>query len=111
MAGKRHRIAHVMPGKASGAPTAALRIAHRPGRRFDSAFFCVRSAPVVSEFSSPATTPSWRDAYPVNGYRYFLHESLQLAQEFRRRGITLVHCANVQPARCGPGRTARHWSR
>jgi len=100
MAGKRHRIAHVMPWEGvGGTEQAALRIARAvDDAGFDSTFFCVRSAPVVSEFFSAAgyDTVTWRDGYPrFNGYRYFLHESLQLAREFRRRGITLVHCADV----------------
>jgi len=100
MAGKRHRIAHVMPWEGvGGTEQAALRIARAvKDSGFDSTFFCVRSAPVVSDFFSSAgyETVMWRDGYPrFNGYRYFMHESLELAREFRRREITLVHCADV----------------
>jgi len=100
MARKRHRVAHIMPWEGvGGTEQAALRIARTvEDAGFDTTFFCLRSAPVVSEFFSRAgyDTVAWRDGYPsFNGYRYFLHESLQLAREFRRRAITLVHCADV----------------
>jgi len=100
MAGKRQHIAHVMPWEGvGGTEQATLRIARAvQDDGFDSTFFCVRSAPVVREFFSSEgfDTVMWRDGYPrFNGYRYFLHESLQLAREFRRRGVTLVHCADV----------------
>ena len=97
---KRVHIAHVMPWEGvGGTEQATLRIARTVrDAGFDSTFFCVRSAPVVSEFFASAgyDTVMWRDGYPrFNGYRYYLHESLELAREFRRRGITLVHCADV----------------
>jgi len=100
MAGKRHHIAHIMPWEGvGGTEQAALRIARSvESAGFDTTFFCVRSAPVVRDFFSSAgyDTVMWREGYPrFNGYRYFMHESLQLAREFRRRGITLVHCADV----------------
>jgi glycosyltransferase involved in cell wall biosynthesis len=100
MTGKRHRIAHIMPWEGiGGTEQAALRIARTVEEAgFDTTFFCVRSAPVVRNFFASAgyDTVMWREGYPrFNGYRYFLHESLQLAREFRRRGITLVHCADV----------------
>jgi glycosyltransferase involved in cell wall biosynthesis len=100
MAGQRHRVAHIMPWEGvGGTEQAALRIARTiEDAGFDTTFFCVRSAQVVCDFFASAgyETVTWRDTYPrFNGYRYFLHESLQLAREFRRRGITLVHCADV----------------
>lgn len=100
MTSKRQHIAHVMPWEGvGGTEQATLRIARSvQDAGFDSTFFCVRSAPVVSDFFASAgyDTVMWRDGYPrFNGYRYFVHESLQLAREFRRRGITLVHCADV----------------
>src|SRR6478752_6060253 len=100
MARKRHRVAHIMPWEGvGGTEQAALRIARSvEDAGFDATFFCVRSAPVVRDFFSSAgyDTVMWRDGYPrFNGYRYFIQESLQLAREFRRRGITLVHCADV----------------
>jgi glycosyltransferase involved in cell wall biosynthesis len=100
MTGKRHRIAHIMPWEGvGGTEQAALRIAHAvKNAGFDSTFFYVRAAPLVGDFFSSAgyDTVAWRDVYPMfNGYRYFLHESLQLAREFRRRAITVVHCADV----------------
>jgi glycosyltransferase involved in cell wall biosynthesis len=100
MATKRHRVAHIMPWEGvGGTEQAALRIARTiESAGFESVFFCVRSAPVVSEFFASAgyDTVIWRDGYPrFNGYRYFLRESLELAREFRRREITLVHCADV----------------
>lgn len=100
MTRKRHRIAHIMPWEGvGGTEQAALRIARTVQHAgFDSTFFCLCSAPLVRDFFSSAgyDTDWWRDGYPrFNGYRYFLHESLQLAREFRRRAITLVHCADV----------------
>src|SRR5262249_29650220 len=100
MAEQQHRIAHIMPWEGvGGTEQAALRIALAvKDAGFDSTFFCVRAAPLVRDCFSSARfdTDTWRNGYPVfNGYRYFLHESLQLAREFRRRGITLVHCADV----------------
>src|SRR5579872_5633296 len=100
MTAKRQRVAHIMPWEGvGGTEQAALRIARTvENAGFDSTFFCLGSAPVVSDFFASAgyETVVWRDSYPrFNGYRYFLHESLELARTFRRRGIGLVHCADV----------------
>ena len=97
---ERHRIAHIMPwAGVGGTEQAALRIAHAvQDAGFDSTFFCLGSAPLVRDFFSSAgyETFTWRGAYPAfAGHRYFLRETLQLAREFRRRSVTLVHCADV----------------
>ena len=82
-----------------GTEQAALRIAHAvQDAGFDTTFFCLGSAPLVRDFFSSAgyETGTWRGASPgFDGHRYFLHETLQLAREFRRRSVTLVHCADV----------------
>src|SRR5262249_50866791 len=65
---------------------------------FETIFFCLGSAPGVRDFFSSAgfETGTWRAAYPkFNGYRDYLHESTELAKEFRRCGISLVHCGDV----------------
>jgi glycosyltransferase involved in cell wall biosynthesis len=100
MTGKPHRVAHIMPWEGvGGTEQAALRIAQAiKDAGFESTFFCLGSAPIVRDFFASAgyETGTWRACYPAfNGYRYFLHESLQLAREFRNRSVTLVHCADV----------------
>ena len=96
----RQRVAHILPWDGvSGTEHAALRIGRAVQEEgFDTTFFCVGSASIVRDFFDSAgfETGTWWDAYPgFNGYRYFLHESMRLASEFRRRGIDLVHCADV----------------
>jgi glycosyltransferase involved in cell wall biosynthesis len=100
---RRQRIAHIMPWNGvGGTEQAALRIGRAVGDAgFETIYFCLGSAPVVRDFFSSAgyDTETWRAAYPVfNGYRYFLHESMQLAKAFRRHGVSLVHCADVPAA-------------
>jgi glycosyltransferase involved in cell wall biosynthesis len=96
----RQRIAHIMPWDGvGGTEQAALRIARAVGEAgFETTFFCLGSAPLVRDFFASAgyDTGTWREAYPTfNGYRQFLRESMRLAGEFRRRGISLVHCGDV----------------
>ena len=82
-----------------GTEQATLRIADAVrDAGFDSTFFCAGPAPRVRDFFSSAgyDTGTWSASYPgFNGYRHFLHQSLQLAREFRRRSVALVHCADV----------------
>lgn len=97
---RRQRVAHVMPwAGVAGTEHAALRVARAVEEEgFDTVFFYLESAPIVRDFFASAgfETATWRAAYPqFNGYRYFLHESMCLAGEFRRRRIDLVHCADV----------------
>jgi len=94
------RIAHIMPWDGvGGTEQAALRIARAVGEAgFETTFFCLGSAPIVRDFfvSAGYDTGTWREAYPTfNGYRQFLRESIQLAREFRRQGISMVHCGDV----------------
>src|SRR3954466_11522220 len=96
----RLRVAHIMPWDGvGGTEQAALRIARAAvDEGFDTGFFCLGRAGVVGNFFDFAgfETATWRAAYPeFNGYRSFLHDSMQLAGEFRRRGIDLVQCADV----------------
>jgi glycosyltransferase involved in cell wall biosynthesis len=97
---QRHRIAHIMPWDGvGGTEQAALRIGRAvEAAGFETTFFCLGSASRVREFFSSAgfETATWRADYPrFNGYRDFLHESTELAKEFRRYGISLVHCGDV----------------
>jgi glycosyltransferase involved in cell wall biosynthesis len=82
-----------------GTEQAALRIGRAADDAgFETMFFCLGSASLVRDFFASAgyDTGIWRAAYPrFNGYRDFLHESTQLAKEFRRCGISLVHCGDV----------------
>lgn len=97
---QRQRIAHIMPWDGvGGTEQAALRIGRAvEDAGFETVFFCLGSAPRVRDFFSSAgyETRTWRAAYPsFNGYRDFLHESTELAKEFRRCRISLVHCGDV----------------
>jgi glycosyltransferase involved in cell wall biosynthesis len=96
----RFRVGHIMPWDGvGGTEHAALRIARAVREEgFETVFFCLGSAPVVRDFFDAAgfETGTWGPAYPgFNGYRYFLRDSIRLADEFRRKRIDLVHCADV----------------
>lgn len=99
----RYNIAHVMPWAAvGGTEHATLRIARATeGAGFGHVMFCRRDAPEVRDFFEAAgcetavydpAEPSYRraDRYTLDSYR--------LAREFRRRGVHLVHCADVAAA-------------
>jgi glycosyltransferase involved in cell wall biosynthesis len=94
------RIAHIMPWDGvGGTEHAALRIGRAVvDAGFETTFFCLGSAPLVRDFFASAgyDTSTWRAAYPTfTGYRQFVHESIQLAREFRQCRISLVHCGDV----------------
>jgi glycosyltransferase involved in cell wall biosynthesis len=96
----RQRVAHIMPWDGvGGTEQAALRIGNVvKDAGFKTIYFCLGSAPLVRDFFSSAgfDTDTWRPVYPTfNGYRYFLRESIELAKQFRRHGINLVHCGDV----------------
>jgi glycosyltransferase involved in cell wall biosynthesis len=94
------RVAHILPWDGvGGTEQAALRIGNAVREAgFETTYFCLGSAPPVREFFSSAgyETDTWRPCYPrFNGYGYFLRESIELAKQFRRRAINLVHCGDV----------------
>jgi glycosyltransferase involved in cell wall biosynthesis len=94
------RVAHIMPWDGvGGTEQAGLRIGNAVrDAGFETTYFCLGSAPLVRQFFSSAgyDTDTWRPCYPrFNGYKYFLRESIELAKQFRRRGINLVHCGDV----------------
>jgi glycosyltransferase involved in cell wall biosynthesis len=96
----RQRVAHIMPWEGvGGTEQGALRVAHAIREAgLDTVFYCLESAPIVRDFFASAgfETATWLPVLPgFNGYRYFLHESMRLAGEFRRRNIEIVHCADV----------------
>jgi glycosyltransferase involved in cell wall biosynthesis len=93
-------IAHILPWQAvGGTELATLRIAQAvEGPRFRHLAYCLADAPEVEElfasagFETAAYQPvelSLRNPFP------FLRASLELARDFRRRQISLVHCADV----------------
>jgi glycosyltransferase involved in cell wall biosynthesis len=96
----RQRVAHIMPWEGvGGTEHGALRVARAIQEAgLDTVFYCLESAAIVRDFFASAgfETATWLPALPqFNGYRYFLHESMRLAGEFRRRNIDIVHCADV----------------
>src|SRR4051812_48579949 len=96
----RQRVAHIMPWEGvGGTEHGALRVGHAIREAgLETVFYCLESASIVRDFFASAgfETATWLPVLPrFNGYRYFLHESMRLAGEFRRRNIEIVHCADV----------------
>lgn len=97
---RTYHIAHVLPwSSVAGTEHATLRIAQSVGRaHFNSVFFYLEDAPAVGEFFDSAgfEVVSYRPIEP--SYRRpksFLRAALGLGREFRRRNISLVHCADL----------------
>lgn len=99
------QVAHILPwgsGSIGGVEQATLRVAAAANARgFASTIFCLPSATAVQDFFRAAgfpvrtfepTEPSYRHA------KNYLRGSWQLAREFRRLNIDLVHCADLQGA-------------
>jgi glycosyltransferase involved in cell wall biosynthesis len=97
------QIAHIMPwSSVGGTEHATLRLAQAlRNRKYEHTIFCPElSGPVATMFAQAgfeiagykATEPSYR--HP----RDFLSASLALSRELRRRGINLVHCADLLAA-------------
>ena len=97
------QIAHIMPwSSVGGTEHATLRLAQAlRGRKYEHTIFCPElSGPVAAMFAHAgfeiaeykAIEPSYR--HPRN----FLSASRALSKEFRRRGIDLVHCADLLAA-------------
>jgi glycosyltransferase involved in cell wall biosynthesis len=98
-ANNRYHIAHILPfPNVGGTEHATLRIARVLDRTsFESTIVCpegTKAADLVSGSGFPylfyrPSEPSYRR--PVE----FVRASIRLAQEFRRRGVDLVHCADI----------------
>jgi glycosyltransferase involved in cell wall biosynthesis len=95
-----YNVAHVLPWPSvGGTELATLRIARAVGgEQFAHTAFCLKGADAVRELFEgggfetaeyEAVEPSYRR--PKN----YLRASWRLAREFRRRGVALVHCADV----------------
>jgi len=91
-------IAHILPWQGvGGTEHATLRVARAVAGRYSSVFFCPSGAPEVTAFFHNAgqTTVPYQQVEP--SYRSpwsYLHASWQLAREFRRRRIDIVHCSD-----------------
>lgn len=97
------RIAHILPfPSVGGTEHATVRIAKAvdPGR-FTSIAFCIPSAGPVRQFVSDLGIPCTTYEPPVPSYRHgraYLHLSIRLARELRRRHVDVVHCSDLQAA-------------
>lgn len=100
---KAHNIAHILPWPSiGGTELATLRMAEAiEGNEFHSVAFCLAEGPQVKEIFERAgfevalyrgVAPSYRHSLP------FLRNSYLLAREFKRRKISLVHCADLLAA-------------
>src|SRR4030095_14996315 len=96
----RPHVAHVMPWPTvGGTEHGALRIAKLMSGEFESTAFCPKG-PIVEMFGENGfatgicgqVRPSYR--HPPN----YVLASIELAREFRRREIDLVHCADLLSA-------------
>lgn len=95
-----YHIAHVLPWPSvGGTELATLRIASATGGgQFRHTAFCLKGGvPVRELFTAEGfETVDYEATEP--GYRRpksYLRASWRLAREFRRRGISLVHCADI----------------
>lgn len=95
-----HRIAHILAWPiVAGTEISTIRIARGLGEAgFQHVAFCTTEAPAVETFFRTAgfRTASYR---PIDlSYRRpgpFLKASIQLAREFRRQNVALVHCSDL----------------
>jgi glycosyltransferase involved in cell wall biosynthesis len=92
-------IAHILPWPSvGGTEHATLRLAQAVEPYYQSKIFCLDQAVSVRNMFEEAgfETVSYKPITP--SYRHlkrFLHDSYALAQEFKRRDIHIVHCADV----------------
>src|SRR5262245_54959330 len=95
-----HRIAHILAWPTlGGTEISSLRIAQGlRGCGYDHVAFCTSDAPVVESFFRNAgfETATFRSV-ELSYHRPlpFVRASLELAGEFRRRRIALVHCSDL----------------
>lgn len=101
MSGARsYNIAHVMPwASVGGTEVATLRLARAvEGAGFTSHAFHLKGAAVVRDMFEAGGFEAVPYEPPAASLRHaarFLADSRALAREFTRRGISLVHCADV----------------
>lgn len=98
-----HTIAHVLPfPSVGGTEHATIRVAKSvDAARFSSIAFCLAEAEPVRALFANSAIPCVTYEPPVPSYRHapsFLRSSLALAQQFRRHGVDLVHCADLEAA-------------
>lgn len=96
-------IAHMLPWKAlGGTEVATLRIARAvAGHGFRGTAFHLSDAVSVRDLFRDAGFATLPYESPEPSFRHpraFLHASKMLAGEFRRRGVDLVHCADILSA-------------
>lgn len=99
----QYHIAHVLPWPAvGGTEHATLRIAQLvEGEQFRSTAFCPGGASPVREMFAASGFPTVAYAGVEPSYRRpaeFLRSSFQLAREFRRRKVDLIHCSDLLAA-------------
>ena len=98
-----YNIAHILPwNTVGGTELATLRIAQGiEGKEFRSTVFYLPEADTIGKMFAekgfetatyPSIEPSYRHPQP------FLRASLSLARKFKRRNISLVHCADLDAA-------------
>ncbi|HMZ21228.1 MAG TPA: glycosyltransferase, partial [Blastocatellia bacterium] len=98
-------IAHILPfPSVGGVEIAALRLMEGlEGGGFHNTAFCLRDAGGVSRLFAEAgfETSEYDDVEPSYRHpRAYWQNALQLAREFRRREVSLVHCQDVLAAHC-----------
>lgn len=96
----RHHIAHILPSPSwTGAEAAALRITQGlGGGPFRHTIFCPNEAVELRNWFAAAGVETAGYSLAEADHRrpdLFLRDSSLLADEFRRRGVGLVHCAEV----------------
>jgi glycosyltransferase involved in cell wall biosynthesis len=94
-------IAHVLPwaGGIGGVEVATLRMVQTV-EGFRHIFWCRRDAPLVAEYFGAAGEVVRYDALE-HSFRHpaaFLRNSWRLARAFRRHGVAVVHCSDLQGA-------------
>ena len=95
-----YKVAHMLPWPAiGGTELATLRVARAVGEEgFRSVAFCTGEGAVVREmFAGAGFETATYDPVPPSYRRpkNFLRNSHLLAREFRRRGVSLVHCSDL----------------
>lgn len=103
MNNSRHNVAHILPWSSiGGTELATFRIAEAvEGRRFRSIAFCIEGeSPVRSMFENAGfETATYQANYLSCVHpKPFIRSSLQLAREFKRKKVDIVHLADWQAA-------------
>jgi glycosyltransferase involved in cell wall biosynthesis len=98
-----YHIAHILPwSSVGGTEHAALRIAQAvKGEGFESTAFCLGGDSPVRELFAAGGFETVAYAGVEPSYRRpggFLKSSLQLAREFKRRRVELIHCSDLLAA-------------